>query len=213
MHGRAAQWKVSAASLQSPLSLTLSSDEPQSDFVTREYMGTLDAIDKSSDIPKESISQSILEHAKELVSVLNDGVAQLSFSTPVYPAIHPTQRVAANVDYLTAPAYEDYSTIEGKIETLSVHGRTLFRIYDEITGHSIACFFREDKLAEAHGLFNKRVSVSGVAKYNRMGRAVSIRVENIRQLVGGIKLDQLKDINITGGIPSEDYIRKLRDAE
>ncbi len=213
MHERAAQWKISAASLQSPLSLTLSSDAPQSDFVAREYMGTLDAIDKSSDIPKESISQSILEHAKDLVSVLNDGVSQISFSTPIYAAIHPTQRVAANVDYLIAPAYEDYSTIEGKIETLSVHGRTLFRIYDEITGHSIVCFFKEDKLSEAHGLFNQRVSVSGLAKYNRIGRPVSIRVEHIRKLVGGIKLEQLVGIDITGGIASEDYVRKLRDAE
>jgi hypothetical protein len=208
-----AQWKISAASLQSPLSLTLASDDPNSDFLAREYLGTLDAIENSAEISKDRISFFVLERAKHLVSVLNDGVSQVSFSLPNSNPVHPTQRVAANVDYLTAPAYEDYSTFEGKIEMLSVHGRPVFRIYDELTGQSISCFFPADHLDEAHDLFNKRVAVSGNARYSRMGRPISIRVEAIRPLHGGITLEQLKDINITGGVSSEAYVRKQRDAE
>jgi hypothetical protein len=212
-HGHAAQWKISAVSLQSPLSLTMSSDDPQSDFVAREYLGALDAIEKSVDIPRERIPFFVLEQAKDMVSVLNDGVAQVTFSTPTSNPIHPTQRLAANVDYLIAPAYEDYASFEGRMETLSIHGRTLFRIYDDLTGHSVSCFFSAERLTEALSLFNSRVAVSGQAKYSRIGRAISIRIDTIRKLEGGVTLEQLNDINITEGIPSEEYIRKLRDAE
>jgi hypothetical protein len=210
---KSAEWQISAASLQSPLSLTISSDDPQSEYVVREYLGTLDAIEKSPDISKERVPFTVLERAKELVSVLNNGVAQMTFSAPHATPVQPTQRVAANVDYLTAPAYEDFSSFEGRMETLSVHGRDVFRIYDDLTGQSIACFFSPDKLDEAYGAFNKRVSVSGNAKYSRIGRPVSIRVETIRMLRGGVRLDQLTKIDITGGIPSEQYVRKVRYGE
>jgi hypothetical protein len=210
---KAAEWKVSAASLQSPLTLTISSDDPQSENLAREYLGTFEAIEKSSEIQKDRIPFTVLEQAKALVSVLNDGVAQIGFSTPGSAVVYPTQRVAANVDYLTAAAYEDFSTIEGKIETLSVHGRTLFRIYEDLTGFSVVCYFKAEQLDEAHGAFNKRVAVSGITKYSRMGRPISVQVEAIRKLIGGIRVEELNDIDLTGGVPSEEYIRRMRDAE
>jgi hypothetical protein len=42
---------------------------------------------------------------------------------------------------------------------------------------------------------------------------VSVTVDDIRILVGGVKLNELKDIDITGRAESAKYIRSLRDAQ
>ncbi len=205
-------WKVSAASLKSPLSLTIFSEAPHSDEIVREYLDVFQQAEKSEALPFNRWNPRTLEKAKQLVSVLNDGVAQVTFSAIGASPVTPTQRVAASVDYLLAPAYEDYGSFEGKLETLSVHGKTRFNIYDPITGRSIQCFFALEKLQDAHSAFNHRVVVSGKAKYSRVGDPVSVLVEDIRVLVGGIKLADLDGIDITGGIESAMYIRGIRDA-
>jgi hypothetical protein len=204
-------WKVSAASLQSPLTLTIFSDAPNGDVIVRECIGVFEQAEQSSDLPFARWNYKTLENAKRLVSVLNDGVSQVTFSAPGIPAISPTQRVAASIDYLLAPAFEDYGSFEGTLETLSVHGRTRFNIFDPVKGRAIACYFAADKLQEAHAAFNHRVMVSGTAKYNRIGHPVSVMVENIRTLEGGVEPSEFHDINLTGGIESGRYVRGLRD--
>ncbi len=208
-----ADWRVSGASLQSPLTLTISSEAPESAAVVRECIGVFEHAEGSSELPAKRWGERTLEKAKELVSVLNDGVAQITFVSNGAKSVSPTQRVAASVDYLLAPAYEDYGSFEGKLETLSVHGKTRFSIFDSVTGRAIHCYFASDKLSEAHAAFNQRVLVSGKAKYSRIGNPISVNVDNIRILQGGVKLSDLQDIDITGGIESAKYIRGLRDAK
>lgn len=212
-HYPSAEWKVSAASLQSPLRLTIGSDAPNSSELVREYLGVFQETEKSEKFPADRWTSKTLEQAKRAVSVLGDGVAQITFSAPGSESISPTQRVAASVDYLLAPAYEDYGSFEGRLETLSVHGRTRFNIFDPITARPVHCYFADEKLQQAHSAFNQRVLVTGTVKYSRIGQPVSIRVDDIRILVGGVKLNELVEIDITGGAESGKYIRSLRDAE
>jgi hypothetical protein len=133
-HYVSAEWKVSAASLQSPLTLTIGCDDANGQELVREYLGVFEETEKSEKFSPDRWTQKTLEGAKRVVSVLNDGVSQITFVSPGIEAISPTQRVAASVDYLLAPAYEDYGSFEGRLETLSVHGRTRFNIFDQITG-------------------------------------------------------------------------------
>lgn len=207
------EWKVSAASLRSPLTFTIGCDDPSGQELVREYLGVFEQTDKSEKFPPERWPQKTLESAKKIVSVLNDGVSQITLVSPGSEAISPTQRVAASVDYLLAPAYEDFATLEGQLETISVHGRTRFNIYDSLTRRAIACFFGPDKLDEALAAFNKRIAVSGNAKYSRLGQPISIAVDEIRYLKGGVKAEELKDIDITSGAESSKYVKGLRDGE
>lgn len=147
------------------------------------------------------------------MSVLDDGVAQITLASAGGEVISPTQRVAASVDYLLAPAYEDFATLEGQLETISVHGRTRFNIFDSLTRRAIVCFFGPEKLDEALAAFNKRIAVSGNAKYSRLGLPISIAVDEIRYLKGGVKTEELKDVDITGGVESSKYVKGLRDGE
>lgn len=206
-----AEWKVSAASLQSPLSFTIGSDASNSPALVREYLAIFEQTESSIESVQSKWSERVLQNAKSLVSVLNDGISQITFATQGTEPVSPTQRVAATVDYFLAPAYEDYGTLEGRLETLSVHGKTRFNIYDPLTGRAIACYFPIEQLEEAHAAFPKRVAVSGRTKYSRMGNPVSIHVESIRVLEGDVQLSQLADTDLTGGMDSGKYVRGLRD--
>jgi hypothetical protein len=208
-----AVWKVSATSLQSPLSLTMASDALNGKELARECVVVFEQTEKSSETSQSRWTQGILESAKKFVSVLSNGVAKISLSTADDQTVSPTQRVAASVDYLLAPAYEDFGTFEGRLETLSVHGRTRFNIYEALTERPIACYFSQEKLDDALKAFNKRISVSGKAKYNRLKHPISVVVEGMRYLEGGVHSDEFRDINITEGVDSAKFIRGLRDAE
>ena len=213
MDASGAEWKISAASLRSPLSITLECDTPGGDDIVREYLNVFEQAESSNKLPLDRWSEEILENAKQIVSVLNDGVAQISIAAPGHSPISPTQRVAASVDYVLAPAYEDQGTFEGRLETLSVHGRARFNIYDTLTKRKLECYIPVEKIEEAHAAFNKRVAVSGKVKYNRLNEPIGILVENIRELRGGVRTDTLKDIDITGKQESGKYVRDLRNAE
>jgi len=208
------EWKISAASLQSPLTLTISSDAPNADGTVRECLNIFDETEKSSSQHFQVYqrwTQRTLVHAKDVVSVLNDGVSRIVFAAQGIESVSPTQRVAASVDYYLAPVYEDFGSFEGHLETLSVHKRTRFNIYEPLRDHAIACYFPAEKLDEAHAAFNKRVSVSGRVKYNRLGNPTSIFVESIHILGSGKSIDER--IDITGGTESGRYSRGLRDAK
>lgn len=213
---RVAKWKVSGATMQSPLRFTISADVNRGEEVVRAYLAGLEKMEHESKAPPEYFNRNTLERAKQLVSVLNDGVSSLSFSTPHSKAVRPTQRVAAVVDQLLKSAYADWSTFEGKLETISVHGRTKFNIYEVLTERKIECFFPPEKLQDALASFNQRVAVSGKAKYTQTGEPLSIRVEEIKVLRGQKELPQaadLKGTNLTGGEDPTKYIRGMRDAK
>jgi hypothetical protein len=178
--------------------------------LVRNYLSVFEEAEGSMELSKNRWSIRTLENARDIVSVLSDGVSQITLSSGS-EIVSPTQRVAATVDYLIAPAYEDYGTLEGRLETLSVHRKTRFNIYDPLTGQPISCSFRTDKLEEAHAAFNKRVAISGSIKYGRIGNPVSIQVDNIRVLEGGVRTSEFRDTDLTGGIDSGTYVRSLRD--
>ena len=206
------QWKVSGASLRSPLTFTIFSDSDQGKEIAHEYMRVFEEAEKTDEIDIPRWFPGILEKAKQLVSVLGDGVSQIAFSVPGRASVNATQRVAATADYLLSPVYEDYGSLEGTLETLSVHGKAHFTIFDPITGKAVRCYFPSNKLEDAYRAFNRRVTVTGKAKYNRMGNAVSISVEKIRELEGGVTTREMEGINITEGTDSAGYVRGLRDA-
>jgi hypothetical protein len=156
-----------------------------------------------------------LQKAKELVSVLNDGIQRIALGTPWEDPVVPTQHLAANADALLPKPHEEHGSMEGRLETLSVHGGSTFAIWDAMSGQRIECHFPSTMLPEAQEAFNRRVLVSGIIRYSSEGRAKSIIVEKLRPLRGQEELpqiDAIQPINITDGTDSAEYVRRLRDA-
>ena len=215
-------WKITAASMRSPLIVQIEG-EPRHETletaanVADTYIEALRSIESGLQ-PPSFFDEIALQRAKSLSSVLNKEVARLRFIEPGRPPVAITQHLAANVDAAlkTRKPYYEFTTLEGTLEVVSVHGQTSFSIFDPKTKARIMCIIPEEKLAEVTGMLRDRVQVYGKAKFKRSGTPVSISVDEIKKLRASEELPKFRageEIDITGGADSADLVRRIRDAE
>jgi hypothetical protein len=133
--------------------------------------------------------------------------------------------VARNADWaikrlsLRKSTYTEYGSLEGVLQELSVsHGRDRLVIVEKLTGEKTPCYLRNPSLdAELRKAWKKRVVVTGEIVVKReTKKPVKIKVDEIRILRERSELPQIEDlrgIDITGGVESSEYIRTLRDDE
>ena len=163
-------------------------------------------------------SVKAMQKARKLVTELEDGADSIAFSGPDGETVEPTKLLAANVkSILKRTFYVTQTALEGRLETVDVHGKFSFAIYDTLNNHRTKCLFSEGMFDQVASSLRRRVAVAGEAKFNRRtGRSVSIRAESLRRLGETSDLPKFKHgdyIDITGGIDSAEYIRRIRDAE
>ena len=212
-------WRITDASLHSPLTLSIAGEAKENPQIVADIIGAyvegMNKIEETSSMPPY-FSEPILERARAMMSVLNDGVSRLAFRSR-YGVAAPTQRVAANIDVLMR-GYEDMASFEGRLEMISIHGEPQFRVYDPLTDEPILCFFSPEDIELAKNVFGKRIVVSGTAKYRKDGKCRFLRVEEMTALRDRADLPQFDDVNlnpidITGGMDAAKYIRRMRDEE
>lgn len=91
--------------------------------------------------------------------------------------------------------YNDYGTIEGRLETIQEsYGTLQFYIRDAILRQRVRCYFPEELLPEVFERFRKRVEVSGVIHYRKNGTPVSIEAERIVGLPDDSELPTAEDV-------------------
>lgn len=112
-----------------------------------------------------------------------------------------SQRIAASADRLLPKEHDELGGFEGNLETLTVHGRTQFAIWDVVTGVRIECNIEPSEIATAQENFNKRVYVSGKIRYGRDGRPKSIAVDGVKDLRAKEDLPQARDLENTSDTP------------
>ncbi len=200
-HSASVKWRISAASLNSPLAVTIFPDNPTDMGIGRDilndYTKGLRQVEQDDKHVPSHFNEAALEYAKKLVSVLNDDITRIAFTTPWDKPVVPSQRVAANVDKLLPKEHDELGTFEGNLETLSVHGGTTFLIWDVVTGYRIECRFPSDMYEDAYAAFTKRVAVYGRIRFSRHGKPKYVVVEKLRQLRSQSELPQAKDLEKT----------------
>lgn len=220
-HRTAPTWKISEASFQSPLHLTLLADADAEDGheAIQAYIQGLKYLDaeKPPADPPPFFDDSSLRAARHIVSVLKRNVASIVFSSPELGSVSVTQRIALNVNELIGVKFTAMGAIEGILDTLNAKGKLNFNIYDPLKKYRTSCYIPLERLEEAKHAFLHRVAVYGEINYAKNGRPLSIEVlAPIRRLRSRGELPQARDlegIDITGGIDPSEYIRGLRDAD
>jgi len=214
---RTTRWKISAASLRSPLTVTILGQAKHMDRVEeigRAYLYGLQMVENDPvSLPPHFNTDSLLR-AKKLVSVLNDGVSKVKVSG-FQQVLEATQKIAANVDALTAPSYRSYGSIEGKLETATIRGGPQFFIYDKFSDETVQCYFDSSRIEEVRAAWTQRVRVYGEIMYAKTGSTKLIVVEGgVTILRERSELPQGQDIegiDLTGGMESSSYVRLLRE--
>jgi hypothetical protein len=91
--------------------------------------------------------------------------------------------------------YNDYGTIEGRLETIQEsYGTLQFYLRDAMLRQRVRCYFPEQLLPEVFENFRKRVEVSGIIHYRRNGTPISIEAEQIVALPDDSELPTAEDV-------------------
>ena len=213
-------WRIIEASYTNPLMLVIEgrarNDGRQPQRVTEELVRGLTDLEQGRDPARFTVSS--LRNAKSLAqTVSRDGISSFVFEAPNLPPIAPTQKtVISATKILKRRFYDEISTLEGTLETIDVHDKQVFGIFDPLTNDKIICHFDDSLRERVVAALTHRVSVEGIVRFKRSGVPVSIQVQDFEIMPGMQDLPQFDEgetLDITGGVSSEDYVRSLRDAE
>ena len=165
-----------------------------------------------------------LESIKVLTDLMRNGDRSYSFSAPTLDeqaAI--SQRSAARIDGVLGEDYTSIGSVEGVLETISVHGRPYFTVYDAVGGRAVRCDFAPEMQADVLAALATKVMVEGKIRRDPHGHPQRIRpvesfvplgtqdAESVESLAGSFG-DIEEDASSYLGSP-EEAIRRVRDAQ
>lgn len=111
-------------------------------------------------------------------------------------------------------------SVEGTLEMINFHrGANKFNIYPTIESKRVTCHFPASLLNDAIKAVGRYINVSGKLKYKKRDRfPYGIDVASIDIYPNEEELPTIFDLrgispNLSGEMSSEDFVRKLRDAE
>lgn len=153
----------------------------------------------AGEIEESGLSESALRHLRSLSEMAD---ASMKKGKPVSlrlwirkkpieiePAIAGTIRENWRADY------NDYGTLEGRLETIQEsYGTLQFQLRDAMLRHKVRCYFPEQLLPEVFDTFRKRVEVSGVIHYRKDGTPISIVAERIDDLPDDADLPTAEEV-------------------
>ena len=220
--GAVVRWEVVAAHMRSPLTMrfapaprVLSGCRAFGKQTAAACVHGLAKLEMEPELPPHFNEDALLAVQKLVKGTQKEG-ARMTIAFDQGQGVTPTTQAVENIKKVVEKArkYIDYGTIEGRLEEVSVHDGPHFTIWEALTNYAVNCAVTLERLEEAKALLGQRVAVSGRVYYLNH-KPKSIQVEEIRRLRDASELPQLKDmpsIDITGGLSSEDYVRRLRDA-
>lgn len=127
-------------------------------------------------------------------------------------------QAAVNLDQLLPVKRHAIGSVEGTIETVSMHGgKPRFIVYHSRTKKAVTCVIDDNLLREAAAMLGNRVSVGGVVYSNARGEPLRIEVHRMRRLRERHELPTTAsltgaDPDFTGGLSTEEFLRSIRSA-
>jgi hypothetical protein len=89
------------------------------------------------------------------------------------------KQVAHEASKLLDPVFEDFGSVEGRLEVVTAHGKLECTIYDPLGDRAIKCELAEHLIPAAVEAFRKRVEVFGRVHYRQDGMAVRVIANQI----------------------------------
>lgn len=224
---RPIRWEVVHASTKSPLTIKLAPKAIEPRYmksaarsggrILKETNKGFRLISKDAEIPR-FFDDEALSGAKELGELAMREQIPLEIHTPNEDPIIATPELVENVKQAvskTKTLYEE-GVIEGRLEVISTHERDSFIVWEVLTGIKVECFpTSQEQFAKLPAFLRKRVAVHGKIKC-RIDKPVSVQVDEVQPLRDQHELPQPKDIgkvDITGGLDSDEYVRRLRNGD
>lgn len=131
----------------------------------------------------EGLPETALRHIRDLGSIAgtedgDDTTVRIWAKKLAAPVTH---KASAHVAALLAETYEDFGTIEGRVQVISEQGALHVFITEHLTGWRVRCEFDEDMLPRFLATFRKRVEVKGRIKYRCDNKPLSIFASSLTE--------------------------------
>lgn len=123
-------------------------------------------------------TDAALTHARRLAESLSDeGVTEIAVRTNGQREIF-SRSLVANVEALSRGTVKSIGSVEGRLETVSLHATPYFNVYSALTGRAVRCEFPIEDLERVREALGRRVSVFGVLLSSaETGHKQSLQVE------------------------------------
>lgn len=168
----------------------------RSPIIISAALAGMETIEKTAEWPLHFTDEALVK-AKELVGLINSHVERISLfgntGQGETKRIRVTQRIAANVDQLIGPSSFALGSVEGTLETLTIHGGNWFNLYDVISLRRIRCYCTREVIDELSDDLGKRVLAKGEVKFNMRGQPISVKLKDYK-VFGNKRLPHVKDI-------------------
>lgn len=162
-----------------------------------------------------------ISKAKEMTTVIGtEGTQKIIASAPeLQSEVEITERSAKTLAELLPTPYRSIGSVEGFLETVSVHNGHKFIVYEGKTGKAVTCHFPRLRLMErVKESLGKRVIVSGLLARNPKNEPVRITISkdtDFRVFDEDLKVLPFKDLggsdpDFTGSVTTEEFIRRIR---
>ncbi len=125
--------------------------------------------------------------------------------------VEVTQATAERAKALEEKRYHSLGSVEGRIESVSVHDGLTFHVYEALDNYRIVCSCSQDQWNQAHKNIGKRVRVIGQMVRRFDGKIESLQPESIRVYPEQSALPTAGDImGIYEGNPASDDAERQR---
>ncbi len=140
-----------------------------------EELGKIHAITEDD---SHGYSETALKYIRQLASITTEDSTE-SF-VKIWVKKSPTmlgQTMVTKLASILESGYEDYGSIDGKLQLVSEKGGYRAEITEALSEAGIRCHLNKDRMQEALQLFGKRVEAYGEIKYRKSGEIISIVVD------------------------------------
>ena len=132
-------------------------------------------------------------------------------------SVEVSARASAAIDQLIRVQQHSIGSVEGRLETISIHGRRpKFIVYHALTRKAVTCKFEPERwLERVKDALGHRVNALGEVHYNVKGEPLRIELRELRTLRDEDELPSTSDLggnepDLTGEVTTEEYIRSIR---
>lgn len=220
---RTIYYRVINLTHSSPASVTLEAcvKDPRFDIregTLKEISNTMTKLKKGEEI-KGSDRFDLVDSMRNFSDPVGTKISHLRVIFGGKNEINIDNEFKARAALYVAPEESCESTARGMLDIINIHGHDrVFWLYPEIGPNKIQCIFPDKLFDKARMALGMRVEVTGMFKYKvNAPYAHLAEVEDLIVLPLDDELPTFKDLfgidpDMTNGLSSEDYIRKIRSA-
>jgi len=129
--------------------------------------------------------------------------------------VEVSRKAADTIRQLLPISRRHIGSVEGRLETISIHGKQRFIVYHARTHKAVTCRFDDPEMIRViTGMLGKRVVALGAVQSNVRGEPARVQVEDIC-ILGEGEMPTTSDLagshpDFTGDMTTDDFLRYIR---